>query len=204
MNSTDLTLGQLLFHQDGDIPDAIWSKIIKKPPMPAILACVSPDMLNGTQAEIRNSISGLFQTDLVDFLLAGWHKYQDISKSLEKSRQKPADTFLMPLVPHTLKSVQHPCIEVFVDDKPMGKIVFDLTIALDVNAISLKIQQGQIIEILTGTCQGSITLAYEKDNLASAKTGEIHLPGKIKVAASADRSVRGNSKPVGSVGYVRP
>ncbi len=191
MNSIDLSLGELLFHQAG-MPDAVWSKILKKPPMSAILTRLSPEILNGTKAEIRKSVTDLFQTNLVDILLAGWNKYQDVCESLDASRLKPEDTFLRPLVEHTLKTVQHPYVEIFADNKLVGKIEFEVIVALAINAVTLKIQQGRIVEILTGTCQGSILLGYAREELAKAKTGEIPLPGKIMVAASAQRSNEGS------------
>ncbi len=108
MNSIDSSLGQLLFQQDAGIPDSVWSKILKMAPMPAILALISPDMLKETKTEIRNSVANLFEINLADCLLVGWNKYREVIETLEESEHKPADTFLKPLVPHTLKLVQHP------------------------------------------------------------------------------------------------
>lgn len=185
MNSINSSLGELLFQQPTGIPDPVWLKILEKPPVLAIVAHLSPDILKDTQTELRSCVAGLFQTKLVDLLLAGWNRYQEVADSLEASRQKPADIFLRPLVEHTLKTVQHPYVEVFADNKSVGKIVFGLTLALDVKALTLKMQQGRISEIESGSCQGSIELAYDDDVLASAKTGNIPLPGAIKLGAAA-------------------
>ncbi len=189
MNTKDTPLRELIFPEGHGMPDPAWLKILSKPKLIAIFAGFAPETLDVLKTEIRNSVGALYQTSLIDVLIGGWTKYDEVSKSMEESKQKPTDTILQPLVNHTFKSVHHPYIELYSDDKPVGQIKFELTATLEVEGLKLKIQKGEVSEIMTGSCQGSIQLAFDDEVLISEPTGRIDLPGSISVTSNNDQTI---------------
>lgn len=166
------------------MPDLVWSKILPRSVTTSILTKLTPEVVEVVKPEIRNAIGTLFHISLLDVLTEGWKKYKLISKSLEESKRASKETTLKPLVTHTLKSVHHPYVELLMDKQPIGKLEFELTAAFKVEGLILKIQNGAITEIKSGTCQGSIYLEFVGESLAEVKTELIILHGSIVVKSS--------------------
>lgn len=185
MNTRDTSLLGLLFPQGRGVPDQVWSKILLNPAVIPVLASFALDIVDVVKTQIRDSIGTLFQMSLLDVLVSGWKKYDEVSNALEKSRQTPNDTVLQSLANQTFKSVHHPYIALYKDGTPVGKIEFETTVALNVEGVQLKIQNGEITGILTGSCQGSLQLAMAGQVLSEAQTGPIALPGSIAVTPPA-------------------
>ena len=189
MNTKDTKLGEFIFPGGGGLSDKDWLKIVSSAKVLALLALFGADAVEAVKAGLRSSIGSLFQVSLLDVLVGGWKKYDEVNRSIEESRKNPKDAVLKPLVTHTVKSVHHPYIELFKDDKPVGQIKFDLTAAIKVEGLSLKIQAGEVTEILTGSCQGSIQLAFDDQVLIDAPTQRIELPGSIPLKPDPDRTL---------------
>ena len=65
----------------------------------------------------------------------------------------------MPLAEHTAKSEHHPYVEILLKEQPVGQIVFDLEFSLALEGFVLKIQDGTIREIHTGSGKGECSLS---------------------------------------------
>lgn len=183
MNTRESSLQELIFPQG--LPDQIWLKILSTPTVILILASFTPDILGAVKSEIRSSIGTLLQIRLLDALVGGWKRYDKVNQALERSRQTPNDPILESLAKHTFKSVHHPYLELYMDEKSIGKIEFEFTVSLEVEGLQLKILNGEISEILAGSCQGSVQLALAGAVLSKAQTGHIALPGSIAVTPTA-------------------
>jgi len=189
MNTRDADLGDFIIPHGKGLSDTDWLKIISSAGVIAVLASFGPDALEGVKAGLRSSISTLFQVSLLDVLLGGWEKYRDVTKSIEASRKSPKDPVLQPLASHTVKSTHHPYVELFKDERPVGKIQFDLTAALKVEGLTLQILNGEVSQILAGSCQGSVQLAYDSHVLIEGSTEQIQLRGSIPLKPSAVQTV---------------
>ena len=66
-----------------------------------------------------------------------------------------------------------------LNEERIGEIRFDVTIALIVKGLILKIQGGKILEVKTGSCQGKGTVAIAGETIFERKSEEIALPGVI-------------------------
>ena len=185
MNTRDTTLQELVYPQGNGVPDEAWSKILLNPTVILVLATFALNIVDVVKSEIRNSIGTLLKMSLLDVLVGGWKKYDEVSRALEKSKQTPDDTVLESLADHIVKSVHHPYIELFKDDTSVGKIEFEYAATLNVQGVQLKIRNGEIVEILTGSCKGSVKLSLAGETLSESQTGDISLPGSIAVAQGA-------------------
>jgi len=195
MTARDASMSDLLFSQERGMPDLVWVKVLARSIFTTILSKFVPEILEGAKSEIRNSIGALFQISLLDVLTEGWKKYELVSKAMEESKRNPKDTILRPLAKHTVKSIHHPYVEVFMDNNSMGKLEFQLTAAFEVEGLTLKIQRGEITAIMTGTCQGSIQLSFAGEYLTGMKTEHISLPGSIPLKSDNAHVDTGYTQP---------
>ena len=127
---------------------------------------------------IKNTID-MLDIKILDIMVKAWNKYKILLKYLDKEKYPPEETFLVPLAEHTIKSEHHPSIDILINDKPVGKIEFSITFSIMLEGIILKIQDGKIKGITTGTCKGKGTLACENVVILEKKTESIPLPGSI-------------------------
>jgi len=160
------------------MPPLVWSRLTAKSNIPAP-ANVAPAVLGSVNTEIKKSLDDALHISLLDILTGGWKTVHEVVQALEESTQKPADIILKPLVKHTVKSVHHPYVELYLDNIEIGKVEIECSAALDVEGLTLKIRNGEIVEIVSGTCQGILQLAFADEVLAQTKTERIALPGSV-------------------------
>ncbi len=133
--------------------------------------------------EIVIKIVDLLDIPIPDILAKAWKKYTSLLEYLNKSEFSPDETVLVPLAEHTIESEHHPYIEVLANDVPIGKIEFEIDVALKLKGIVLKVRDRKIKEIQTGECEGSGTVKCENHIILEKKLGGISLPGSIDLGA---------------------
>jgi len=104
--------------------------------------------------EICSKTDDLLRIPIQDILVSAWNKYRMLSDIMEKSKASPNETFLVSVVEHTIKSEHLPYIEIMVNGKSIGKIDFNISVDLFLKGFNLKINNGKIKEIITGSCKG--------------------------------------------------
>ncbi len=129
--------------------------------------------------EMIKKIEDLLNIGVPDIMVKAWNKYSLLLKYSDKKKYSPDETFLVPLAEHTIKSEHHPYLEILINNKPVGKMVFDINIALMLEGIILKIQDGKIKEILTGSCKGKGTIKHGDFVIFEKASGPISLPGTL-------------------------
>ena len=129
--------------------------------------------------EIIKKIEDLLNIGIPDIMVMAWNKYKILLKYSDRKKYSPDETFLVPLAEHTIKSEHHPCIEILINDKMVGKIGFDINISLKLEGIILKIQDGKIKEILTGSCKGKGTINHGDFVMFEKSLEPIQLSGSI-------------------------
>jgi hypothetical protein len=139
---------------------------------------------------ILGKVGDLLDIKLVDVLVLAWKKYRLLAKYADRDRYSPDEVVLVPLATHTVTAEQHPYIEILVREQPLGKIVFDVSLSLMLEGFVLKIQDGKIKAIQTGSWQGKGTIALEKETLVEKDLGPVTLPGSIDLGEGI--SLRGS------------
>lgn len=128
---------------------------------------------------IIKKIADILDIGILDIMVMAWNKYRILLKYADREKYPPDETFLVPLAEHTIKSEHCPSIEILINGNPIGKINFNITVSLMVEGIILKIQDGKIKEITTGTCKGKGTVMCENIVILEKQTESISLPGSI-------------------------
>jgi len=128
--------------------------------------------------EARAAVTGLLDISLIDVLLSAWRTHHDLTTAARNTLNVPGSTELVPLAEHQITSTMHPYVNVFVDGHHVATIHLDLSLLFDVKAVLAGIRDGQLVELHSGHCDVTATLAIEKTNVASKQIG-FELPGAI-------------------------
>lgn len=113
------------------------------------------------QDEISENCTKLLNVSLKSILEKSWEKYEEVNQYLDTEKYGNENTFLIPLVEHTVVSEHHPKIEVSLAEMHLTDIVFDIHLELILNGIVLKIGQGKIQGVNVGKCKSKASLSCE-------------------------------------------
>lgn len=113
------------------------------------------------QDEISVSCKKLLNVPLKTVLEKAWEKYEEVSQYLDTEKYGDENTFLIPLVEHTVVSEHHPKIEISIGEIPLSTIDFDIHMKLVLKGVILKISQGKIQGVDAGKCKSKASLSCE-------------------------------------------
>ncbi len=130
---------------------------------------------------LEENIAPLLDIGLPDIFTGAVKKYVGLLKYLDREKYPPNESYLVSLLEHTVSSVHHPYIEIIINDNFKKKIDFTITISLLLEGMILKIQDGKILEIFPGSCEGAGTVECEDFVILDRKSGPFKLPGSIKL-----------------------
>ena len=184
MATKQITLGQVLLPENEQLWECVRSAVVASAGVISLKASLEsqygPATWAATLHNMEQVLRKLLDVPILDVIVEAWTKYQDVSNRMDQSRAHPDDIILVPPLAHyTIKSVYRPYIEVTVDHLAVAKIEFEVSVTLKLEGVVLKIQNSRIMEIQTGSCQGTLKLALQKAVLAEVDTGSIPLPGSI-------------------------
>jgi len=197
MNNPEITLNQIFAFKEKELAQDKLSEIESSERIFSLKERVSKEVKEikwpVTFSEIIKKIGDLLNIPIPDIMIKAWNKYGILQKYLDKKKYSPEETIIIPLAEHTIKSDHHPYIEILINDEPVGKIKFDINIALTLKGITLKIQNGRIKEILTGDCKGRGTIKYENLVILERQLGSISLPGSIDLGQGVTIPILGSA-----------
>lgn len=111
--------------------------------------------------EVMGTSSKLLDISLKGILESAWEKYEEVEQYLDEEKYDSDETFLIPLVEHTIVSEHHPKIEIRIGDTYVGKIDFEVRLFLKLSGILLKISHGKINGVKSGKCQSRGSFSCE-------------------------------------------
>lgn len=173
MNSSGITLNKIFSFKEKDLSHKFLSEIESN----EVKGIKWPVASN----EIMKKMGDLLNISIMDIMVKAWNKYGFLRKYLNNKNYLPDETILVPLSKHTIKSEHHPYIEILIDERPVKKIMFNITVALTLKGIILKIQGGKIKEIQTGDCVGSGSITYKDTTILKKDFVSISLPGSVEL-----------------------
>lgn len=183
MNNLEITLNQ--FFSLKELSQSRLSTIESSEKMSLLKEKVSKEIKEirwpVTFSEIIKKIEDLLNIGTTDIMVMAWNKYRILLKYTDKKKYSSNETFLVPLAEHIIKSEHKPYIEILINDKSVGKIAFNINISLTLKGIILKIRDGKIQEIQTGSCKGKGTIKCEDFVIMEKETESISLPGSINL-----------------------
>lgn len=132
---------------------------------------------------VKNKLGDAFREMLdikmVDIFCHAFILLPELQDWLDRDQYPPGKIFHKELANITIRSEHHPKLEILLKQQRVAELTFDVELKLKLNGFVLKIQDGRIREIATGTCQGVGTIACRGQELASETTPKYQLPGNM-------------------------
>jgi hypothetical protein len=141
------------------------------------------------QANLDQHLARLLDIDVVRLLIDGWNKSRELRKYRDDTAYPPDEVVVVALSKHKLDSKHTPHLELVVADRTVGRLNFQIDLALNIDGAQLTIQGGRIKRIATGKTSGTGTLKCEgvivgqKDAKLGALPGSIDLGTGIPIPA---------------------
>lgn len=137
----------------------------------------------GFSASVRDSlvesIKGALSTPLDDVIGGALAKYDELLKYRDTAKHPPGEISVVPIASHTIRSVHKPHVDILLNGVQKGRIEFEASVAVTLDAATLKIHDGRIWEIRTGACKAEGSLRCGPKVIAEKKLRPINLPGTI-------------------------
>jgi hypothetical protein len=118
-------------------------------------------------------INELMDIDLAQIVSRAWVKLHELHKYADETRYGSTETVWVSLADHVIKSEHHPHLDFMVDEVQVAKLEFQITLALAMKGIKLKIQGGRIKAFRAGSCKGSGELELGGVSLIERESKEI-------------------------------
>jgi len=120
--------------------------------------------------------------NVVDVLVAGWKKQNEVRELLQATAADPTRTALVQLAEHTLESTHKPSIEVRSGGKVVARLSFTIEAAFEVDAVELVLRHGRVEEVHAGRMTARGTVKLENSVILERKSAPLTLPGTIVFA----------------------
>jgi hypothetical protein len=159
MEETTLTLNRLFNFSDAALRTEL-SKYVVTTGMAAQLAAKAVHFSNESVAgDIAREIVRRCNVDVIELLAAAWNKEREIAKQMEKSRGSEEPEYVY-VSERTVESKWPFIVEIKVIPL-VYKIHLDLKIVLTLKIGEIKIEDGEITELIAGTISGEATMSIE-------------------------------------------
>ncbi len=125
--------------------------------------------LGSVQKEMGAKIGEVLNVGLDEVLASAWKKYKGLQEYTDPAKHPPEETALVPLAKHAIKSAHKPHVDLKIKDVLIGSIQLEVKLALSVEGIVLKVQDGKIHDVRAGSCKASGSLKCSLKSKAGAK-----------------------------------
>jgi hypothetical protein len=186
MSSTRVTVGGLF----GIGPDGLSSDQISDAALTQFYAQMQEQMKDNAgaawkmvQGSLNQQLARLLDIDVVRLLVEGWNKARELRKYRDEAAYPPDEVIVVALSKHKLDSQHKPHLELVVADRPVGRLNFQIDLALNIDGAQLTIQGGRIMRIATGKTSGTGTIRCEGVIVGQREQKLGSLPGHIDLGA---------------------
>lgn len=110
--------------------------------------------------EIGKQIASVLDFGVAEKILApAWQRWQLLQEYRDTDKHPPGESALVPLYEHTVRSSHRPHIDLLAKDVEIGRLTLQVELALDINGVVLRIKDGRIWGIESGSAAGRGSLA---------------------------------------------
>jgi hypothetical protein len=192
MSSTRVTVGGLF----GVGPEGLSTDQIPDAALTQVYAQMQEQMQDKAgaawkmaQGNLNQHLARLLDIDVIGLLVDGWNKSRELRKYRDETAYPPDEVVVVALSKHKLESQHKPHLELVVADRPVGRVSFQIDLALAFDGAQLTIQGGRIKRIATGKASGTGTIRCEgvivgqKEQKLGALPGHLDLGAGIPIPA---------------------
>jgi hypothetical protein len=135
------------------------------------------------QGNLNQHLARMLDIDVIGLLVDGWNKSRELRKYRDEAAYPPDEVVVVALSKHKLESQHKPHLELVVADRPVGRVSFQIDLALAIDGAQLTIQGGRIKRIATGKTSGTGTIRCEGVIVGQKEQKLGTLPGTIDLGS---------------------
>ncbi|MFN3232339.1 MAG: hypothetical protein ACE363_09300 [Alphaproteobacteria bacterium] len=133
------------------------------------------------KSTLADALTEALDVKLIDIVGGAWSKLKQLQEYRDPQRHPPEEVSLVPLIEHKVRSIHAPAIDLLSGETVIAHLVFNVVLVLKLDGVTLKISGGRIVEIVSGTCQGTGILKYAEQKLAEKSTPAWAIPGSVSL-----------------------
>jgi hypothetical protein len=183
MSESELTLKELFALDDKTLPASGRTAVESSRSMPDLKKKLEKESKaikwDAVSDVLLEKVVEMLDVPVLKILVPAWKKYREVEIFGDPEKFPPAETQLVSLAEHKVKSEHRPYLEVLYQGVPVGRIDFKLTVELTLEGFVLQIQGGRIVAVRTGTLKGHGFLALESAVVLEKDFGSVRLPGTL-------------------------
>ncbi|MCG8343959.1 MAG: hypothetical protein MI685_02215 [Chlorobiales bacterium] len=130
---------------------------------------------------ILEHLNKILDISIADILVSAWQKNNEIKKYAQPDQYPEGETFLVPLLEHTITSRHEPSLELSIDNLFRETIPFTINLELVLKGFDLEIAGGKIMKVHTGKCWGKGSVHCIDIPVTERKSKIVQLPGTIEL-----------------------
>ncbi len=133
-------------------------------------------------ADVAGALARLLDVPVGNVAIRGWHQHRKIEQARQQTKDNATDRAVVRLGDHKIKSKQRPVIEATVGNHTMPVLNLELEVEIDVSAVDLVIEQGEVCEVHHGSAVAKAKLSASKVTLAERNFSTVDLTPEAHVA----------------------
>lgn len=141
------------------------------------LLTAAPLLLQRNVGEgVADALKAALDIRIVDIIATAWNTRRELRQYTDRAKH-PADQIIdHALGKHDIRSTHKPRVQIVLDNSPLGpELEFEVTVALNLEAAILRIQDGRIMFARLGKIFGTGTIKCEGATLFSRPTKAVQL-----------------------------
>lgn len=143
----------------------------------ALLSAAPQLLQNHVAQSVTEALKGALKVKIVDILVAGWNARRELKQYHDRAKFPREELADHALGKHEIQSAHKPRLQIMLDQSPMGaEFEFEIAIGLAVEAATLRIQDGRMMQAQIGKVSGFGTIKCEDATLFSRPNKPIALP----------------------------
>jgi hypothetical protein len=135
------------------------------------LSAVSPAGRSLAAGEVASALTGLLNLDLGETVIGGWRTHRTLVEAAAATRADPAASEVVQLATHRITATHRPYVEVIVNGATIATVGFELSIALDIDAVLATVRRARLVTLHGGRITATVALtAAGREIVARAVT----------------------------------
>jgi hypothetical protein len=175
----------VLFGPEADSPAAIAYQLASADPenLRRAMEGLPKATRDAAVREVAAAVGGLLNVNLLDVLVAGWRKHQDLTSAAQRTLAVPGSTELVQLAAHQVSTSQDPYVTILIDGHTVATLRLNLSVVFDVSALMAGISAGRLVAVHSGHCDITATLAIDGVHVAT-RQARLELPSETALRQS--------------------
>jgi hypothetical protein len=152
----------------------------------AALAKAVPGLPLGPIVEgVSKALEDALDVPISSVLGGAWDRARELRAAILQTRDSDKAAVLVPLLDHTITSEHRPYVDVVLNGAAIARLVFPLTLALQVQGAVLRVAKGRIADVMAGQLTVKATLKFAEFVLFEKALPPIPIPGALTLERAA-------------------